>query len=139
MTAFSKSSEDKLEQAHPLLRLLMHEAISESPVDFGISCSVRGAAEQDKCYAEGKSEAKAGQSPHNFVPSLAVDIFPVVLGRAVWNDLALFDKLLRHIELVAQELGIAVELGRDFPNFIDRPHIQIAKWRTHVPECKEAE
>ncbi len=42
MSAFSKSSEDKLEQAHPLLRLLMHEAIAESPVDFGIYWMFRG-------------------------------------------------------------------------------------------------
>lgn len=124
MPRFSQRSKDNLAQTHPLLQKLMESAITE--FDFTVICGQRGREEQEAAYRAGKSRARFGQSPHNFAPSLAVDIVPYPLD---WNDLAAFNKMGAVIKKHAKKLGINVTWGKDFKTLKDYPHFELTNWR----------
>lgn len=92
-----------------------------------LTCGYRGAAEQDKLYAKGRTapgvkvtNARGGYSWHNF--GLAADYAFIVCGKVTWNGpWPLFGKL-------ARECGL--EWGGDFKSIVDRPHVQWTKGRT---------
>lgn len=75
---------------------------------------------QDKLYTQGRTapgdvvtKAKGGQSLHNW--RLAIDVVPIVDGKAVWKDMALWDK----IGAIGTKLGMV--WGGTFG---DKPHFQ---------------
>lgn len=91
--------------------------------DFVITCTYRSKEEQDALYAQGRTNAgaivtnaKGGQSYHNW--RCAFDIVPLVNGKTVWNDDALWAKL--------GQLGTSVglEWGGSWTGFKDMPHFQ---------------
>lgn len=81
MAVFGKESEAHLPNIHPVLRLTLIEAIHY--VDFKIICSFRNEIEQNKAFAEGKSQKQWPNGNHNQFPSLAVDIAPYPID---WSD-----------------------------------------------------
>lgn len=94
MFKFGKTSKDRLESAHKDLRLIMETAIRYSDVDFGIAEGHRSVARQKELYAQGRT--KPGKivtwvdgvtklSKHNLSPSMAVDIYAFINGKAVWH------------------------------------------------------
>lgn len=87
MYNFGTTSKNRLATCHTDLQLIMEEAIRVSDVDFGIAEGYRTAERQKLLYDQGKSQidgiSKKGK--HNYNPSLAVDIFPVIQGRADWD------------------------------------------------------
>jgi peptidoglycan L-alanyl-D-glutamate endopeptidase CwlK len=129
MPKFSKKSAGILKRADPDLQRVANEAIKE--YDFSVICSVRSKQEQTRAYNAGKSRAKWGQSPHNFEPSLAIDIGPYPLD---WNDLAAFERLgtvfLKH----ATKLGVSLEWGKHFTGLVDYPHFQLRDWKKRIPK-----
>ena len=105
--------------------------------DFSVVCGWRSGEEQDRLYAAGRSQLRAGQSRHNHTDaegrpcSLAVDLLPYPWRwPAGGGDLPVDDeRRLRELaELVkhsARVLGVAIEWGGDWTGFIDMPHYQI--------------
>ncbi len=90
----------------------------ECPCDFGVVCGGRGEVDQNKAYAEGKSNAKWGESDHNVMRgdnpwSFGVDVAPYDSGIRdyVWEDELLYAALASHIMKHATKLGYSVEWG----------------------------
>lgn len=94
-------------------------------IDVIITSTFRNNASQAALYAQGRTvpgkrvtNAPAGSSMHNY--RTAFDFVPLVAGKAVWNDIALFKKC----GAIAKTLGL--EWGGDWTSFKDYPHIQQA-------------
>lgn len=91
-------------------------------IDVLITSTYRDNESQDELYAQGRTRpgkivtnAKGGQSFHNY--RVAFDFVPVIAGKAVWNDLALF----RRLGKIGKSIGL--EWGGDW-KFRDYPHLQ---------------
>jgi peptidoglycan L-alanyl-D-glutamate endopeptidase CwlK len=141
MPTFSKKSKLLLVNAHIDLQRVLKRAILR--YDFTILCTHRNKADQEKALAEGRSKACYGQSPHNFVPSVAVDIAPYPIN---WGDtgtpeerkaaLHRFDEMHDVIMQCAKELSVPLRWGGDWdgnpatPNKLnDLPHFELNPWR----------
>ncbi len=138
----SANSIKLLSNAHPQLERLAL-AVAAAGTAFRVICSYRGRADQEKAFAAGMSKARWLQSPHNYKPSLAIDIAPGFDGPIDWSD-------LKHFEFIAWEFGnrakllnLPVRLGVDWngngkidERFVDRPHIELHPWRDFIPKTK---
>ena len=128
MPKFSARSLKNLEQCHPLLQLLMYEAIKVT--DFSVICGFRGEKEQNEAYARGNSKLKWPQSKHNQTPSLAVDIVPYPID---WNDERRFRTLGTVVKEIWAQLpeekkeGWSLSWGGDWKTFKDFPHFELRK------------
>lgn len=111
---------------HPRVQNLARNFIHECE-DHGITLLVtstyRDAESQNALYAQGRTapgkvvtNAKAGQSFHNW--RVAFDVVPIVNGKAVWND----DALWKKIGAIGQECGL--EWGGAWKSIHDTPHFQ---------------
>jgi len=87
-------------------------------------CVVRGSEEQNRLFKEGKSKARAGESPHNY--GAAVDI---VHGKLGWNLSRRQWAIIGHLgkEIAAQQ-GLKVTWGGDW-KFYDPAHWELTEWR----------
>jgi peptidoglycan L-alanyl-D-glutamate endopeptidase CwlK len=130
---FGHASMANLLTCHDDLQRVAQEALRTSDIDFGISCGHRNKFEQDKCCAEGKSKTPWPTSKHNSMPSRAFDFFPLVNGRAAWEDREAFKDVAHHILMTADRLGISLRWGGDWDcdgidntkGFIDLPHMEL--------------
>ena len=129
---FGRTSLARLGTCHPRIRHWLREAIKTTPLDFGIVCGFRDANAQTLAYANGKSLAKYGESPHNFIwgdapCSLAVDVMPydAEIKDYLWDDNGAIKKLHDHLLLTAEKIGLAVKWGGDFKSIKDQPHWEI--------------
>lgn len=128
MPVFGEASKAKLATCHPDLQKVLNEAIKH--VNFSVTCGHRGQAEQDKAFAEGKSQIKFPSGKHNKLPSLAVDVAPYPCD---WNDECAFIWLNGFICGVAANMGINLRSGVDWDgdlnvkehSLIDGPHVEI--------------
>lgn len=106
---------------------------SLSGVELYVNETLRSYARSDELYAQGRdpkkpgpivTNAKGGQSPHNF--GLAVDVYPMRNGKAIFN----FDQdpaLMRAMERVAVlAKGRGIDWGGNFKSIKDLPHFQDA-------------
>lgn len=127
----------------------------ESPQPF-ISQSSRSQAEQDALYAQGRqplaavnklraiagmapisekenvrvSNARFGESAHNFTPARAGDVaFLAGKGKLDWTP-GLFSRLNTLMMAAAAELGVDVEWGGLWKTRPNAPHWQLRHWRT---------
>lgn len=87
-------------------------------------CVNRGSEEQNRLFREGRSKARAGESPHNY--GAAVDIIhgtkAWVLTRKQWAIIGHLGKEL------AVQAGLAVTWGGDW-KFYDPAHWELTDWR----------
>lgn len=85
--AFSPKSFEKMVEAHKDLQCIAFYALLISRMDFGISECRRTLERQSRLFAEGKSNCNGvdKKSKHQYLPSLAMDLFPVVNGKADWS------------------------------------------------------
>ena len=115
-----------LSDLNPKVAALCSEFINRCKaqgIDVIITSTYRDAECQDKLYAQGRTEpgkkvtnAKAGQSFHNW--RVAFDFCPIVNGKAVWNDDALFTKCGEIGE------GLGLEWAGRWKKFNEMPHLQ---------------
>lgn len=132
-----------LDELHPLLRERVAAVLTDTGGRLAPWCGFRGQVEQDRAFAEGNSNARFGESPHNFAPALACDL---VLSPALvrvrphpddpsvpdlWDDespeaLAAWEAL----EQAAKAHGLARVNVRGRR---DRPHVELPSWRSYVP------
>lgn len=133
MPVFGTSSKKSLKQLHPLLQQLCNEAIKET--DFRILDAVRGKDAQERAFAQGNSKARFGQSAHNYVPAVAMDLFPAPYD---WNNKQSFIDLSRVVLPIAKRLEIPIRWLGD-PNGDgkladgwDFPHYELHPWRSYA-------
>lgn len=99
----------------------------EAGYDVQIISTLRTMQEQNDLYAIGRdahgkvvgsvvTNARGGQSFHNW--GCAFDFVPVIGGKAIWNDVALWKKL----GVIGEACGL--EWGGKFPNLADYGHFQ---------------
>lgn len=117
--SFSQSSLSRLAECHPDLRRIAHELIKEMNVT--VVCGHRDEAQQNLAFAKGMSKLQWPDSKHNKTPSEAMDICPYPIS---WGDIQGFLDMCTMIELIAQNLGIKIRLGRDF-TFRDLDHVEL--------------
>jgi len=84
---YGKRSVESLDTCHKDLQLIAYEAIKVSDVDFGISEGHRALERQKKLYDEKKSriDGISQKGKHNYIPSLAFDVYAYVNGKASWE------------------------------------------------------
>lgn len=116
---FSKSSLEKLSSCHSDLQLIAHELIKV--MDVAVICGHRNEKDQLSAFINGKSKLTWPKSKHNKTPSEAMDIVPYPID---WNNIPTFIKMCKHVEEIADRLGIKIRLGRDF-SFKDYPHVEL--------------
>lgn len=142
MYRFSDTSAKRLSTACQELQDVFNLAIKRSPIDFGIACGHRSVEEQQRLYAQGRTEAGnivtgvdgiTTRSEHNYKPSRAVDIYAYVNGKAVWTvkDLCFIGGV---VFSCAAELGISIRWGGNWDGdgeiltdqrFKDLPHFEL--------------
>jgi hypothetical protein len=121
------SSEAKIETLHPKVKDKAREFINRVEKELGIKLRVtsgfRTWKEQDELYAQGRTKAgsivtnaKGGQSNHNF--GTAIDVVPIVGGKADWNT-----KRWNDIAKVGKEVGFV--WGGDWKGLVDKPHFEM--------------
>ena len=106
-------------QGDPVLRLVGRPIITEC---------FRSVKRQDELYAQGRTAPgdivtykRGGESNHNVLPSVALDVaFVMPSGKVSWSGLLLskFARLMKAAEA-------RVHWGGDWPGFKDRPHFEV--------------
>ncbi|UHG93402.1 M15 family metallopeptidase [Spirosoma oryzicola] len=140
-----------IEDLHPLLAYAFGKAEAQycavypdAPTPF-LSCTFRSNEEQLKLYnqltdkidndGDGKideadekvTNARPGESAHNYNPSLAFDVaFKDKSGKSDWSAL----HFQRFAKLMLQNKNIT--WGGNFKTLIDLPHFELTDWKKRV-------
>ena len=128
MSKFRKSSQARLEPAHPNLQEIFNEVVKK--IDCSVLEGYRGKEKQDKYFNQGKSKVKYPNGRHNKLPSLAVDVTPYPVD---WNDRERQTLFAGYVLGVASQMGYNLRWGGDWDNdfavadnrFDDFPHFEI--------------
>lgn len=92
-------------------------------------CVIRTPDEQARVFVQGHSNAKPGQSPHQY--GFAVDL---VHGVHAWNIPRRSWDLVGHIgKEAAAAAGIDIRWGGDFTKLYDPAHWELTGWRSLAP------
>lgn len=141
MPKFSKASLKKLNNVHPRLRYLLHNAIKI--YDFTILCGYRNKIDQNRAYNDKKSRVKWPNSKHNKKPyALAVDISPWPID---WKNYKAYYFLGGIIKALAKIMEIPIRWGGDwqgdnnFKNdtFLDLGHFELIEGGQEMAGIKE--
>jgi peptidoglycan L-alanyl-D-glutamate endopeptidase CwlK len=127
-TEFSKRQAKALLSCHNDLQELFSEVAKSYPCN--ILEGHRSNERQEELYEQGRSKVRAGQSKHNNIPSLAVDVAPTPID---WNDKERFYHFVGYVKGVADSLNIKIRCGADWDNdndirdqtFNDLPHFEL--------------
>lgn len=106
-------------QGDPVLRLVGRPIITEC---------FRSVQRQDELYAQGRTVPgpivtykRGGESRHNVLPSVALDVaFLLPGGEVSWSGL-----LLSKFARLMKAADARVHWGGDWPGFKDRPHFEV--------------
>jgi len=109
MWKFGSKSEEQIATLHPDLQRVLREVIKL--MDISVVQGYRSPEEQDRAFREGNSELRAGESKHNKLPSLAVDIHPYPYDP---EDRERFTYMAGMVVGVAHAMGIRVRWGGDW-------------------------
>lgn len=128
MPKFSKRSKERLDSCHPDLIRLFEKVVEK--YDCSVLEGYRSNTRQEELFEQGMSKLRAGQSKHNNVPSLAVDVAPYPID---WNDKIRFYHFVGYVKGVADQLGIKIRCGADWDSdndlhdqtFFDLPHFEL--------------
>jgi len=129
MYKYSNSSREILDGVGTLGRVVMVQAIKESPHDIIIIEGYRSEARQNKLYRQGRSEkgkivtyvdGSRVKSKHQ--ERKAID-FAVWEGGKISYNVEKMKEVGEHIKRTAKELGIDIKWGGDW-KMKDYPHIE---------------
>lgn len=131
MNKFSQSSLARLDGVHPDLVKVAHKALSISPIDFGISYGVRTLAEQERLYAQGRTQPgpkvtwtmNSLHLPQKDNFAHAIDVLAYVDGKISWDE-KLYDRIAVVMKNTADMLNVKIVWGGDWKNK-DRPHFEL--------------
>jgi peptidoglycan LD-endopeptidase CwlK len=127
------ASRDK-KDLHPILVASYEKAAEEyaklypnSPQPF-ITCTYRSPEEQNKLFKQRPkvTNAKAGQSPHNYLPALAFDIAFITLKKELDWSASNFKKFWD----ILKKYDVRLEWGGSW-KFSDKPHYQLLNWTAY--------
>lgn len=137
MPKFGKASLERRSMLCNDLKRLADKMIEK--YDFSIIETFRDKATQEKYYNNGSSNAKFGESAHNYHPSYAMDVYPYPVPKKQVNGIIEIDsnsmeweRMTNLFKVYARELGIQIVCGIDFKSLRDAPHIEIKDWRERV-------
>lgn len=142
MPVFGKASKEHLSNLHPdLVRVLNAYIAAKWSPDIKLTDSYRDERYQNTLYAIGRTRpgsivtnARYGDSPHNYKPALAFDFVP--MASTDYKDRSAFAYVAGQIVAVARGMGIDLVWGGDFDRDgkteVDFPHIQMANWKEIV-------
>ena len=128
MPKFGKTSQKRLETAHPHLQKIFNEVVKT--IDCSVTEGHRGEELQNKYFNEGKSKVKFPNGRHNQSPSLAVDVTPYPVDYSDRERQTLFAGFVLG---VASQMGLKVRWGGDWNKdfsvadnkFDDMPHFEL--------------
>ncbi len=125
-----------LEDLHPTLAAAFNKAQSEwnatrNDVHVITVCTYRNKAMQEVYFAKRPkiSNARGGQSPHNYYPSLAFDIAFVKVGK---RELDYNQKHFKDFWNIISKYSSKVEWGGNWVGFKDAPHFQLLNWKNTI-------
>jgi peptidoglycan L-alanyl-D-glutamate endopeptidase CwlK len=125
MFKLSQRSLENLSSCEESLIILAKRALELSPYDFGITCGIRTIEEQKNLVESGASQTmKSRHLPNANGKAEALDFAVYVGGKLVW-DRKYYRKVIQAFFTAAIELGIQIEAGGLWENFVDGPHIQL--------------
>ena len=116
----SARSRSRLQGVHPDLVRVVERAITITPIDFMVTEGLRDAQRQAGLVKAGAS--KTLKSRH--ITGHAVDICALVNGEVRW-DWPLYPRIAAAFKQAAQELGIPLNWGGDWPRLRDGPHFEL--------------
>ena len=112
---------------------LFSEKHPDLPIPF-LTCTYRSNEEQNKLYEQGVKDpkkkvtnAKGGQSPHNYKPSFAFDIAFIGIDKKLKWNADLFEKFNECVQSVSSE----VTWGGSW-TFKDAPHFELKNWKNLI-------
>jgi peptidoglycan L-alanyl-D-glutamate endopeptidase CwlK len=118
----SRSLDDLLPVVKVKVQKFLDLAKAEG-IDLLVTSTYRDHESQNALYAQGRTaagkivtNAKAGQSFHNW--RCAVDVVPIVNGKAVWNDNGTWAR----VGVIGKSVGL--EWAGDWKRFKEFPHFQ---------------
>ena len=130
----SEKSKLNLAQAHPLLQLLVNTVIKENPsLRLQINDALRGKKDQEKAFIAGRSKAHYGSSPHNYIPAIALDIYPLPVQ---FTDLKPYRAMGAIFKETAKRLAIPISWGGDWKSIKDFPHFELSPWTSYAKKAK---
>lgn len=92
-----------------------------------ISCAGRGKKEQEECFLKGTSNARWGQSAHNY--NLAIDIFRLEVTGASWSR-TWFENVV--YPALKDKLDKLDWFGLPGSVYFELPHVQVKNWKALV-------
>lgn len=113
MPQFGEKSKEKLEKCHPKLQKLFNEVIKY--VDCTIIWGYKDETEQNNEYEKGLSLDKYPNSPHNKIPSKAIDVamWFNVKPHVRWDDFNSWYFFAGFVLGIASQLKIRIRWGGD--------------------------
>lgn len=109
--------------------LVFLNELDKAGITVCITSGRRTISQQNVLYAQGRTakgsvvtNAKGGQSPHNF--GMAIDVCPMKGGDLDWNAP---DKVWRQIADIGKQSGLVP--GYFFRSIVDKPHIEDPNWK----------
>ena len=125
MFILSQRSLNNLSGVHPDLVQVIKRAIEITPYDFGVTRGMGTVEEQQELVEKGVSTTMNSlHLPQHDGYSHAVDLGVYIDGKLTWEH-KYFRKVIQAVFTAAIELGVQVEAGGLWRDFIDSPHIQL--------------
>ena len=109
MPKYSKRSAIKLAQCDERLQWVFNRVIDS--VDCVILVGHRNQETQEEMYEQGRSQLQWPNSPHNTLPSRALDVAPYPID---WNDRERFTLFAGFVLGIAENMGIKLRWGGDW-------------------------
>jgi peptidoglycan LD-endopeptidase CwlK len=126
-----KDLRPELVQAYEKAKEKYYALYPNEPQPF-ITCTYRSGEEQNKLYNSKPkvTNAKAGQSPHNYNPSFAFDIGFIGTDKKMdWNI-----KLFTNFANCVKSVSDVTDWGGSWIKFKDAPHFELKNWKTYIPK-----
>lgn len=107
---WGRKSRRNRETLSPGLLQIADKVLGYGILDCLLDCSYRNEPEQNRLYAIHRSQVKWPKSKHNHLPAMAMDLVPVINGKASWNKLHCC-VLAGLVQAAAVELNIMIRWG----------------------------
>jgi hypothetical protein len=125
-----------LRTCHPDLQRVFRQVARDEEIE--IIWGYRNKLAQNSAFDRGFSKVPWPMSPHNTLPSRAVDVMPIPID---WKNIDAFIKLAEVVKKVSTELGVTLRWGADWnrngrsddERFLDYAHWELVKKPKAVP------
>lgn len=126
----------KKEDLHLILGIAYEKAIAKYSelYPYGskpfLTCTYRSGEEQEQLFKQVPkvTNARAGESPHNYLPSLAFDLaFLNSNGSLDWS----IDNF-KNFAYILTSIDTRIEWGGSWLKFKDNPHYQLKGWKSYI-------